>query len=394
MCPRRPGRNTASPPPTARSQSRIPRSLPATRPSSPDSRADQTYHYRVWGRNSPLYTNACSADQTFYSLPPPSPQLQNGSFEDGHGSWARSLYPWVQYTTGNGVVGYHPIDGLVGPYPGSGPLAWLQNVRAYDGTFFLGAGAEWGYKSGGVYQRVNVPPGQVCTLSARYLSLNVGGVPRTTRGSGLASTPTVAWTRQARVYSGGACSRRPTTTNGTPPRYTTTAGGTGVVTVFLDIKEQYQLQWHVAALDRIAFGPPVPMTIGELKQSDGDRGAMLSGKIVTQVDPNSVSLQRRGLRPGVHRGGGSLFRHRGALRPERAGHSECRRPHRPDRLRRAQQQHGSHADRLPMDRAWRAESMLPRPILACPPEPLAAPRRSSPRSSLARARATWGSACA
>jgi hypothetical protein len=75
---------------------------------------------------------------------------------------------------------------------------------------------------------------------------------------------------------------------------TTAAGAGGIVTVFLDFREQWSLEWHVAAIDRVVFGPPVTMTIGQLKNSEGDRGVTLEGKIVTLVDPNPVSYSDKG----------------------------------------------------------------------------------------------------
>jgi len=246
---------------------------------------DQTYHFRVWGRNPPNYSNACSADHTFHTLPPPSPTLQNDSFEQGYGGSAHSLYPWVQYTTGDETTGYHPIDGLVGPYPKGGPLTWFASVQAYDGLYFAGAAANWGYKNGGVFQRVYWPAGQLCSFSARYIILNRGGIPGDTRvrlgidpdGGTEPMGPNVRWwstispTNDNRWYLAGL---------------TTTAGPAGLVTVFLDIREQWELEWHVAAVDHARLTSPVSTTIGALKGSEGDAGVILTQEMVTHVDPN------------------------------------------------------------------------------------------------------------
>ncbi len=246
---------------------------------------DQTYHFRVWGRNPPDYSDACSGDHTFRTLPPPSPSLRNGSFEEGNGGFAHTLYPWVQYTTGDETSGYHPIDGLVGPYPKGGPLAWFANVQAYDGAYFVGAAANWGNKNGGVFQRVYWPPGQPCSLSARYITLNEGGIPGDTRvrigidpnGDTDPMGPNVRWwtavspTNDDRWYLAGI---------------TATAGTAGLVTVFLDIYEQWQLKWHVVAIDRACLTAPVSMPVGALKGSEGEVGVILADKMVTHANPN------------------------------------------------------------------------------------------------------------
>ena len=114
------------------------------------------------------------------TLPAASATLRNGSFEEGHGCQPHSLYPWVQYSTLFQSV-YHPIDGLVGPYPEGGPDYWSANIQAYDGSYFVGAAANSDFKNGGVFQRVLFPPGQHCTLSAHFATYRFGGTDRDTR---------------------------------------------------------------------------------------------------------------------------------------------------------------------------------------------------------------------
>ena len=245
---------------------------------------NQLYHFRVWGRNPPGYSDACSQDCTFRTLPPPSPGLQNGSFEEGYGGSPHSLYPWVQYTTGDETSGYHPIDGLVGPYVNQGPATWYRGVQAYDGAYFVGAAANWGYKNGGIFQRVMRPPGQPCSFSARCITLNRGGVPADTRvrlgidpdGGTDPKSPNVRWwtavssTNDNRWFPAGI---------------TVAAGPSGVVTVFVDIRQQWELEWHVAAVDHATLTDPMPTTIGALKASRGDVGVILDHKVLTYVAP-------------------------------------------------------------------------------------------------------------
>ncbi|MGC8861186.1 MAG: fibronectin type III domain-containing protein [Armatimonadota bacterium] len=245
---------------------------------------NQVYHFRVWGRNPPKYSDACSADQQFQTLPPPEPALRNGSFEESYGGSGHSLYPWVPYTTGDETIGYHPIDGLVGPYPNQGPSAWYGGVRAYDGEYFVGAAANWGFKNGGVFQRVFWPPGQLCCFSARCVALNVGGVPSNTRvrigidpdGGTDPKSPNIRWWT---AVSSANDSRW------FPAGITAAAGPGGIVTVFLDIYQQWALEWHVAAVDHARLTAPRPTSIGALKASQGDFGVILEDKVLTHIDP-------------------------------------------------------------------------------------------------------------
>jgi len=248
---------------------------------------DRTYHFKIYGRNPPLYSWAPSADHTFFTLPPPSAALVNGDFEASHGSQQHGLYPWVLYTTGNESIGYKPIDGLVGPYPKAGGTSWYQGFQAYDGSYFLGAAANSDYKNGGVFQRVYYPAGASCTLTARYATLSDGGDISDTRvrlgidpdgGVDPASANVKWWS----LYS---VSNDKQWNIGS---VTTTSGASGLVTVFLDIRQLWAIPWHVAAVDHVHLGPPVAMTIGALKQSAGDSSAILTDKVVTYVDPNAV----------------------------------------------------------------------------------------------------------
>lgn len=245
---------------------------------------DTEYHFRVIARNdADHYTVAYSADQTMRTLPAPKSSLENGGFELAHGTESPSLYPWVQYTMFLEGVGYHPIDGIRGPYPKDGPYGWLADVRAQGGSYFLGAAAQYDFKDGGVFQRLLFPPNQLCTLSAHIATYSVGGTDQDTRarlgidpdGGVDPLSPNVKW------WSG----RSPNNDAGwTIGSITTRSGSTGLVTVFADIKEQWPLMWHVVAIDDVRFGVPVPMSVGELKSYASGSSATLQNKIVTYVD--------------------------------------------------------------------------------------------------------------
>ncbi len=249
---------------------------------------DKTYHFRVWGRNSAGgYRDACSSDNVFHSLPSPMPSLRNGGFEGVEGAAAYGLYPWVQYALPDNEGEFHPIQGLVGPYPGGGPTSWMGGMKARDGAYFIGSGAVWGHQVGGVFQRVQCGWNETITLSAFYSTQNDGGLPSDTRVRlGIDPTggvdPTAESVQWMSVYS-------LTSDNAWyPAAFTTESGTTGVVTVFLDVKEWYNYALQVAGIDRASFGPPVQMTVSQLRNSEGDRSAILSEKTVTYVDPYSI----------------------------------------------------------------------------------------------------------
>lgn len=254
---------------------------------------DSTYHFRVWGRNPAGYADAVSGDCMLHTLPSPRATLQNGSFEEPHGAVSPSLHPWVQYTTILGSSGYHPIDGIVGPYPTGGTAEWFAGVRAVDGSYFLGAAANSDFKNGGVFQRVLVPPNELRTLSARFSTYRLGGTNRDTRvrlgvdpdGGVDPQSPNVQWWS---TFS-------PTNdSQWHPAAVTVRTGSTGVATVFLDIVQQWPIEWHVVGIDDAHFGPPAPMSIGQLRQSQAIGSAILEDKIVTYVGSTPTTYNGSG----------------------------------------------------------------------------------------------------
>lgn len=253
---------------------------------------DREHHFRLWARNRPYYSDAVSPDHTFHTLPAVGAALRNGGFEEMH-CGGPSLYPWVQYATLVQALGYHPIDGLVGPYPAGGSEHWFADIRAFEGSYFVGAAANSAYKNGGVFQRVRFAPGEFCTLSARFATYRLGGTQEDTQvrlgidpdGGVDPEGPNVRW------WSGFSHTND---NQWHPASITAKSGPNGVVTVFLDIRQQWPLMWHVVAIDAAAFGPPETRTIGEIKAASGALSAALDDKIVTYVDPRTLVYQGKG----------------------------------------------------------------------------------------------------
>ncbi len=257
------------------------------------------YSFRAWGRNQPSYSDASSGTLDFWTLPPVSQTLENGSFENA-GVGGQSMYPWVQYTTQPGSSGYHPIDGLVGPYPAGGAAFWLPSrgsdgtsfpgVQAYDGSHFVGAGANAAYKNGGVFQRVYVNPGDFYTLTARYLTHRSGGEDNYNKiRVGIDPNGGVDPTSSSVKWWTGCSATNDSQWHSTA--VTVTAGASGVATVFLEFRQQYAIEWHVEAIDCVSFDTPFPRSIGALKASKGSLGAVLEDKIVTYVSPLQVRYE-------------------------------------------------------------------------------------------------------
>ncbi|MCE5313551.1 MAG: fibronectin type III domain-containing protein [Armatimonadota bacterium] len=261
----------------------------------------ETYGYRVWS-GAPNCSTRSSGDYQFTTLPVPKSSLENGSFE----SSATDLYPWVQYTSS--LSGCSAIDGLLGPYPSSGTDSWSSaGIKAYDGSYFIGASASIAYKDGGVFQRIYWPAGQICSLCARFATVSVGGGYYDTRarlgidpngGTDPSSSSIVWWkgfspTEDNKWYPGGV---------------TTTAGSTGMVTVFLDIRQYYPILTHIVAMDDVTFGSPAAIEVGALKQQERCTGAQLEDVIVTLAGQtltyegmsyNKAYVQRSGSPAGI-----------------------------------------------------------------------------------------------
>jgi len=248
---------------------------------------DTDYNFRLLATNRPLYTDAVSTISQFHTIPTPSATLMNGGFEDSHGGQSPSLYPWVQYTSHVDTTGYHPIDGIISPYPKNGPNSWFAGIQAFDGSSFLGAAANSAYKNGGVFQRVMVEPGQLYTLTAHYATYRSGGENGYTlvrlgidpNGGVDPNSPDVQW------WSGYS----DTNDNQWHGAAVTAIANNSVITVFLDIRQKFTIDWHVVAIDGVSLDVPKTMSVSQLKTSQGKLGATLENKIVTLVSPNIVS---------------------------------------------------------------------------------------------------------
>ena len=247
-----------------------------------------TYHFRIIARNAPLYTEARSSDATFRTLPDPGPVLRNSGFEDAHAGRMPCLYPWVKYDTYISDIGYHPIDGIVGPYPSDSDQRWLADISAYEGSYFVGAGANSDFEDGGVFQRITATPGQCYALSAHFATHRVGGVDRYTRlrlgidpeGGADPSSDRIKWwstfspTNDSQWHCASIIAK---------------AGNTGIITAFLDIVEQWPIEWHVVAVDDVSLNPVQSTDIGQMRSNEIGRPAVLNNKVVTYVDSRSVS---------------------------------------------------------------------------------------------------------
>jgi hypothetical protein len=249
---------------------------------------DHTYHFRLRGRNQPLFSDAVSSDHVFTTLPNPTSSLQNGSFELGHDGQTPSLYPWVQYNVIDPFgQTYAPIDGIIGPYPASGQLSWYKGIKAQSGSYFLGAGGQRKTKNGGVLQRIFVTPDTYYTFGAHLATVRQGGTDNDLRvkigmdpDGGV--DPTSENVRWWSTYS---------PTNDSQWHWATMAvksGSGGVMTVFLHIQQLYANPWMVAAVDNVSFGTPSVMSIGQVKQAVDPLGVTLQGKIVTRVESDVV----------------------------------------------------------------------------------------------------------
>ena len=243
------------------------------------------YCFRAWSRGAYL-TDTSSAVQTLVILPPVSPSLQNPSFDEHPIPDIPDLYPWVLYTAKS--PGFYPIDGIIGMYPKGPGQTWTEAaIQAFDGECFLGSQAYWAYKNGGVYQRVAVTPGQYYALNARYITRRLGGQDGYTMvrigidpdgGTDPTGSSVQWWTgrsetndNQWQLGSLGA-----------------TVGSGGVATVFLDFWQRSCLEEHIAAIDAVTFSYPQVTSIGALRASTGNLGAILQNKIVTYGAPVTI----------------------------------------------------------------------------------------------------------
>ncbi len=243
------------------------------------------YHYRALA-TAPNYNNAASEDREYTTLPSPKAQLTNGSFEDDHNGEDPSIYPWVPYELDvSGSSG--GLDGIIGPYPAGGAtgwdLGWGNSFVAYDGSYFLGMQSNWAYKNGGVFQRVTCPLGQTRTFSVRFAVqgdlpviandtyVRVGIDPY---GGSDPLSGDIEWV-QAR---GPLNNEEYFVTSVTAE----SAGTRGFITVFVELRHGWAVEWHVCAVDDAQLAAPsTSMTIGELKNTSGPVGVVLSDKIVT-----------------------------------------------------------------------------------------------------------------
>ena len=234
---------------------------------------DEDYHFRVLSTRT-NYNSVASDDNVYHTLPYAKTSLQNASFEDG-------VFPWVQYTAS--TSGNQPIDGRIGPYPASGGSSWSSAaIKAYDGSYFIGADASEVVKNGGMLQRLYWPAGTLCSFTARFATNSVGGGYYDTRARlGIDPNGGLDPTASGIVWWKGFS---PTNDNvWYPGGVMATAGSGGIVTVFLDIYQQYPIISQTVAIDDATFGSPVPMTIGAIKQEKRCPGVEIQNAVVTLI---------------------------------------------------------------------------------------------------------------
>lgn len=255
------------------------------------------YHYRVRsGAN--LYTTATSADRTCRTLAKPQPALGNPSFEGMRSGDTTRLYPWEVFAFASGNI---TPEVVTEPYPMGGPAFWFPDTapgsqfngfQAYDGSYFLGAGARRYYKNGGVYQRIVLNSPQTiafCARFAAYQSSDAAQYDTRVRigiditGGTDPNAPTVKW------WTGIS----PTNDSAWFPAGVMVDAPSGIITVFLATLQQYGIREHAVAIDDAVLGSPETLTIGELKNRTRCTGSKLVEKIVTYVSPGTVTYQGR-----------------------------------------------------------------------------------------------------
>lgn len=280
------------------------------------------------------YRAAASANQTFHSLPSPSPgnALANGSFEltgpdqgvtltdldknlypntltYGGNSTEPRFYPWIYYRIdprdfppgcnmltcldmsqhcwceGVDIGG---MNGIAGPFPSGGQNKWWggDNLQAQDGSYFLVDTTGWSYHNGGVFQRITYPNDTDILLQVKSY---VRQDPAPTLGHiddnnyiGIDPTggidpmsPNVIW--QPYYLPQGQWANIGLTGH---------SGNNGVITVFLHAQERWALGFHGHAFDDARVGLPQPYaSVAEVKQLPIGSGVILgstTGKIVTK----------------------------------------------------------------------------------------------------------------
>ncbi|MCX6343880.1 MAG: fibronectin type III domain-containing protein [Armatimonadetes bacterium] len=251
-----------------------------------------TYHYRVSAK-APNYSTVYSPDQSVYIPAVPVAGLRNGSFEEPHGGQNPSLYPWGLFTYNPPQD--NPIDGLIGPYPQNGTDSWCADVvgiKAFDGSYFLGAESRLVYKNGGAFQQVYNDSAGICCFAARFASyqsddaglydtrVNIGMDPN---GGADPNAASVIW------WSGLS----PTNDNKWYPAGVAAYVPQGIVTVFLATRQQYSLDARAIAFDDAVLGTPPTMSIGALRNSVRTPGARLDSKVVTYIEPNYLTYEEK-----------------------------------------------------------------------------------------------------
>ncbi len=131
--------------------------------------------------------------------------------------------------------------------------SFFGGITAYEGTYFLANGANWGIKNGGVYQTVDVTPGYEYRFSAFYYLNWDGKTTQPKPDVRLAVDPT-----GGTDINGPSVVYSPWGTAGyawTEISFDFTASG-GRATIFLQMRQRDSTGWNINAFDAVTVDVP------------------------------------------------------------------------------------------------------------------------------------------
>lgn len=189
--------------------------------------------YEVVARSGIEIEEGSDATENFVlspvSFPEPHP-VPNHGFETG------DLTSWTQFGD---------VDGVQGPDP------FFGGITAQEGSHFLGSGANWGTKSGGVWQQVQVVPGYVYRVAAWYY-LNWDGKTEANRkpdvrigADPLGETDIVGATVQFSDWGTEGYAWTPLSLE--------LACTNDLLTVFLEMRQRDPTAWNITCFDNVTL---------------------------------------------------------------------------------------------------------------------------------------------